>query len=520
MNLIQIQEHLKDLPTQAIMGYANGQNPEVPPYMALGEMNRRKSMEQRAAQAPTASVKEQLESELNQQVALPGIGQGMNMKINPAGMPQPMPAAQPQMAPKVPRMNIQPAARPTPPQQMSQAGSIPAGAPGMAAGGLAELPVRKDIFNYAPGGIVAFADESNEQIVPEPDTTGIDQLPVGLANQILKDRLMGKTDLAQPVSREDVRAEVLAKKPELAGILNKLPGDTLSKLAGQLEEQNQAQRNQFKESEGPRGLAALSDALIRAGESTRGQKGLRGQIGSALGGFGSSYNASTVAAEERAAKQQALERAQTIETMKLQSDIEQMQRAYAEGRVDDAMKFKEQINARKAKIEEIRGTAAKDTLTQHGVELKRLEDAQHHRAIELQAKRNADAAATNAAAVAENARYNRENRPTPEDKLLAKIQSNVAADKAYQTLAKRLEGVELNSEEYYKILDAMHEIASTYYPKDAKGISNIPAPAKVPRSIPEEKPEEQGFWDKLIHGPRPAPSAAKPVAVPFDQLPK
>ena len=27
----------------------------------------------------------------------------------------------------------------------------------MAAGGLAELPVRKDIFNYAPGGIVAFA---------------------------------------------------------------------------------------------------------------------------------------------------------------------------------------------------------------------------------------------------------------------------------------------------------------------------------------------------------------------------
>ena len=39
MNLIQIQEHLKDMPTQAIMAYANGQNPQVPPYMALGEMN-------------------------------------------------------------------------------------------------------------------------------------------------------------------------------------------------------------------------------------------------------------------------------------------------------------------------------------------------------------------------------------------------------------------------------------------------------------------------------------------------
>jgi hypothetical protein len=70
MNLIQIQDHLKDLPTQTIISYSNGQNPEVPPYMALGEMNRRKSMEQRAAQAPNSSVKEQLESELNQQVAL------------------------------------------------------------------------------------------------------------------------------------------------------------------------------------------------------------------------------------------------------------------------------------------------------------------------------------------------------------------------------------------------------------------------------------------------------------------
>ena len=508
MNLIQIQEHLKDLPTQAIIGYSNGQNPEVPPYMALGEMNRRKNMEQRAAQAPNSSVKEQLESELNQQVALPGVGQGMNMKVNPAGMPQPMPAAQPQMAPKMPGMAIQPAARPTPPQQMAQAGSIPAGAPGMAAGGLAELPVRKDIFNYAPGGIVAFADESNEQVVPEPSSAGIDKLPVGLANQILKSRLMGQTDLPEPASREDARAEVLAKKPELAGILDKLPGDTLTKLANQLEQQNQAQRTQFKESEGPRGLAALSDALIRAGESTRGQKGLGGQLGSALGGFGQSYNASTVAAEERAAKQQAMERAQTIETMKLQSDIEQMQRAYAEGRVDEAMRLKEQINARKAKIEEIKGTAAKETLTQHGVELKRLEDAQHHRALEEQAKRNANAAA-------EIAKHAREDRPSAEDKQLTKIQANALRDPAYQVAAKKLQDAEIGSDEYYKILDAMRDIALSYYPKDAKGNYKIEPPPKVARPAPGEKPAaEQGFWDKFFNGPK-TTSPAKPSEVPL-----
>ena len=293
MNLIQIQEHLKDLPTQAIMAYANGQNPQVPPYMALGEMNRRKNMEQRAAQAPDSSVKEKLESELNQQVALPGIGQGMNMRINPAGMPQPMPAAQPQMAPQMPKMQNPPMAQKMPPQQMAQPGSIPAGAPGMAGGGLAGLPVDPDMFNYAPGGIVAFAGPDEQLVLPpgtpydEKETgtyadadAGPDKLPVRLANRILRDQLLGKSNLPQPVNRDDVKAEVLAKRPELAGIINKLPGEALGKLATELEAQNAAQRSRFQEGEGRQGLAALSQALIAAGEATRGQKGMG--LGAAL----------------------------------------------------------------------------------------------------------------------------------------------------------------------------------------------------------------------------------------------
>ena len=36
MNLVQIQERLKDMPAQALMAYANGMNPDVPPYLALG----------------------------------------------------------------------------------------------------------------------------------------------------------------------------------------------------------------------------------------------------------------------------------------------------------------------------------------------------------------------------------------------------------------------------------------------------------------------------------------------------
>ena len=394
MNLIQIQEHLKDLPTQAIMSYANGQNPQVPPYMALGEMNRRKSMEQRAAQAPDSSVKEKLESELNQQVALPGVGQGMNMRMNPAGMPRPMPAVQPQMAPQMRPMQVQPAARPMPPQQMSQPGSIPAGAPGMAGGGLANLPTKRSMFNYAPGGIVAFADESNEQLVLPPgesvsgtysDSGGDGKLPVELANQILRKRLMGQVDLPQPVDRDKVIAEQIAKNPQLAGLLNKIPGEKLAELATKLEEQNTAQRSRFQEGEGRQGLAALSQALIAAGEATRGQKGMG--LGAAFGGFGKSYNAATMASEERAAKQQALERAQTIETMKLQSDIEQMQRAYAEGDIDKAMKLKEQINARQAKIEEMKGTGAKEVLNQADKEAQRKAQEARYKAQEAHEQR-------------------------------------------------------------------------------------------------------------------------------------
>jgi hypothetical protein len=530
MNLIQIQEHLKDLPTQAIMSYANGQNPQVPPYMALGEMNRRKTMEQRAAQAPSSSVKEQLESELAQQVALPGVGQGMNMRINPAGMPPPVPSAQPQMAPKMPGMPVPPMAPKMPPQQMAQPGAIPAGAPGMAAGGLAELPVRKDIFNYAPGGIVAFADESNEQLVlppgtpydskesgtySEPQTS--DKLPVGLANQILMKRLQGNVDLPEPVSRDQARAEVLAAKPELAPIIDKLPGQALTALAAKLEEQNTAQRDRFQQGEGRQGLAALSNALISAGEATRGQKG--SGLGAAFGGFGKTYNAATQATEERAAKQQALERAQTIETMKLQADIEQMQRAFAEGRIDEAMKLKEQINARKAKIVEIQGAGAKETLD--------LEDKRQQRVIQ-EAQRLAQEARYKGQEAHEKRMYEQSKRSADKP---SRFQEELALLRENPDLFNKMQGQSKSGTLTFE--DAMNILRkdklNTGKPLEdlaqmAQRMVNAAKLVQGGQSIPEAaKPPEdtRNPYQKMMPefmGGKPAPT--KTTAVPFSQLPK
>jgi len=141
MNLVQIQERLKDMPTQAIMSYANGMNPEVPPYLALGELNRRKQMEQRSAQAPTGTVKDNIEQQMST----------MQMQA----------AKQRQMAQQMAQQGAQ-AQMPVPP-------GVPE--PQMQAmpedSGVATLPTGE--MNFGSGGIVAFANKEGKQLVEDED---------------------------------------------------------------------------------------------------------------------------------------------------------------------------------------------------------------------------------------------------------------------------------------------------------------------------------------------------------------
>jgi hypothetical protein len=136
MNLVQINERLKDLPMQVIQQYANGMNPEVPPYLALGELQRRELSQkqmataQGAQQGPQPSVKEQVEQKA-------GLMQLQQMQQQQMAQQQAMPRG-PMPAP---------AGVPQPEQQPEM----------MARGGLASVPVRSDMFEYADGGIVAFA---------------------------------------------------------------------------------------------------------------------------------------------------------------------------------------------------------------------------------------------------------------------------------------------------------------------------------------------------------------------------
>ena len=151
LNLVQIQERLKDMPMQALMQYANGMNPQVPPFIALGELNRRKQMQQAAAAeqakqmegAPT--VKEQIEQQTGL-MALQGARQRSAMQQAAAQQASmPMPATN----------NMQ-----SEPVQLAEGGMIdPVGQRDYMSGGITRLPIRRDMFErraYAGGGIVAF----------------------------------------------------------------------------------------------------------------------------------------------------------------------------------------------------------------------------------------------------------------------------------------------------------------------------------------------------------------------------
>jgi len=142
MNLVQINERLKEMPLQAIQQYANGTNPEVPPYLALGEIQRREKLKQQMAtqggqQGPQPSVKEQIE----QKAGLMGLQQAQMQQQQQQMM-------QPKSAGPAPMGTPQPEPQPQPEPEMAM----------MASGGVASLPVRRDMYDFAGGGIIAFEE--------------------------------------------------------------------------------------------------------------------------------------------------------------------------------------------------------------------------------------------------------------------------------------------------------------------------------------------------------------------------
>lgn len=164
LNLVQLQERLKDLPMQAIMQYANGANPQIPPFLALGELNRRKKMQESAAaeqakeMAGAPSIKEQIEQAT-------GLMSLQNQQ-RPQQMPQQMPPqAMPQQAPVQMAGGGMARSQGMNPEMIKKLMMLAAM---KKRGGIDQLPMRKDMFrrgDYAGGGIVAFQNGGAADVI-------------------------------------------------------------------------------------------------------------------------------------------------------------------------------------------------------------------------------------------------------------------------------------------------------------------------------------------------------------------
>ena len=206
MNLLEIQEDLKDQTMQIVMGYANGTNPDVPPYLALAELNRRKRMEQAAKTGtpPDGTVKDKLEKELTGQAAdLMQAGAAKQAQSNQQlqqglmAQPQPVPEGTPQPPPPEEEM-------PEMAQQMPQ----------MAGGGLTSLPTN-NMFKFAGGGgVVAFAN--GDAVVDEFSAANPafydEQLAVNRVKNEEKQRLQSQKELVEKIKFLETAAPEVAER--------------------------------------------------------------------------------------------------------------------------------------------------------------------------------------------------------------------------------------------------------------------------------------------------------------------
>ena len=323
INLFKVQEQLKDMPQQAVMAYANGMNPGVvPPYVALGEMERRTRIEKgmQGDATPQGTVKDNLEAQIGRTVGTMGVGM-------PQGAPQGMPQGMPMGAPN--QMQQGPQQQPAPTM--------------MAAGGLASVPLRNHMARFAAGGITGVDEEPDyggggdeaptggdwgpdgpgqgAQGVPMPPEGATPQQNLAWARAQLSQQ-MG-TPTVQTPSPTDIAAAYAKANPEAAARMQRPIGqEYLQGLQALQARQAQADQQSKGEDESRRRLGFYR-ALIDAGEATRGNRGL----GGLFGGFGKSMGNSMEQDLQRAEGLRGEQAKREMIMLKAKQEIEQLQRA-------------------------------------------------------------------------------------------------------------------------------------------------------------------------------------------------
>ena len=189
MNIVKLQNELKGVPDEALIGYVKNPNGQVPTYLALSELQRRKEMRNsyEAQKGPEKSVAQGLVDEAQPQPMQQGIA---------AMAPQQMAAPQPAPMPQDPI---------APPQGMAHGGEVH-----YADGGIAGLDIGNmyDEQIYAQGGIVAFADggEAESNYLDSQAPLNLNQIP---AFNVNSPRQFSRADF-KPNSNPPIMNDMLA----------------------------------------------------------------------------------------------------------------------------------------------------------------------------------------------------------------------------------------------------------------------------------------------------------------------
>jgi hypothetical protein len=305
MNIVQIANDIKGYPLELLKQYANGANPEIPPYIALGEierqnkMNERSAMQQKSAQGPQPSVKDQIEQKAGLMALQAQQQQQAQQQMMQQARSQPMPV---------------PAGTPQPAEQEQAT---------FADGGMAQLPIGSEFFQYGSGGIIAFAGTEGSD-VPAAEETPEERKRRVMAEILAAAKGQQSTpgNVAQPTPPNQLDPAFMAAARESVNVqspetimenqikMRELSG--IQGLAGQKAEEGvNRQREMYKEATANRGIEGLMAVLggIRQGS---------------LGGAGPAYLGQKSA--ERTADLAQLEKEN-----KLTSDIEEKRRAEASG---------------------------------------------------------------------------------------------------------------------------------------------------------------------------------------------
>lgn len=320
MNLIQVQEQLKGLPNdprvmQMLASYANGMNPAVPPYLALGELNRRKQMmekaqQEQAGQPPQGNLKEQI----TQATGIMALQQGRQQQ----GLQQ--------LA-----------------QGAAQApGPVPAGIQSVAQA-QPQAPVR-----MRSGGIVALSDgtkgtvddeirrqtDANDQIAQAEETGDPATIMLAQLSREASDLRAAKP--TEP-DTEAARKAAEAKYPELAAAANK---DYATEALKRLDDLQALRRSEIdkQRTESERMKPTLFQLLGQAATRTRGQKGIAPILGE-FTDVARKEQAKGVE-EERGLRKQEIELQETRNAA--MDKIDEMKRARAEGRISDYLKAQQE----------------------------------------------------------------------------------------------------------------------------------------------------------------------------------